>query len=178
MKNKTRDMIECSLFTALLCIFGPLAVPLGAVPVTMTVFCVVLSAVVLGCKKSVVSVCVYILLGIVGLPVFSLGKSGLPVLLGPTGGYVWSYILMAFIIGFVSSRGTTSNQLAFSFLGSVISLLLCYVCAISQFVILNKTTMYEAFTVCVLPFVVIDVAKCFFAVWLGVKVRKKLPYKS
>lgn len=178
MKNKTRDMIECSLFTALLCIFGSLAIPIGAVPVTMAIFAVLLSSVVLGYKKAVASVSVYIFLGIIGFPVFSCARSGIPVILGPTGGYVWSYIFMAFITGIFSKKVKNNNKIFPLLIGSFISLTVCYVCGTVQFIVLNGSGIYETIAACVLPFVVFDVIKCFLAVWLGLKIRKNLPYRS
>ncbi|MBQ8525111.1 MAG: biotin transporter BioY [Clostridia bacterium] len=178
MKNKTRDMIECSLFTALLCIFCPLAVPVGTVPVTLAVFAVLLAAVVLGSKKAAVAVGVYILLGLVGLPVFSYGKSGFPVIFGPTGGYLWSYFLMALIAGFFSVGSRAKHKFAFSLIGCFLAVDVCYLCGTVQFVLLTHTGVYEALAVCVLPFIVVDIIKCFCAVLLGLKIRKKLPYRS
>lgn len=178
MKLRTKDMIECSLFTALLCIFGSLAIPIGAVPVTMAIFAVLLSSVVLGYKKAVASVSVYIFLGIIGFPVFSCARSGLPIILGPTGGYVWSYVFMALISGIFSQKVNKESEFAISLLGSFISLAVCYVCGTIQFAILNGTGIYETLAACVLPFAVFDVIKCVFAVWLGLKIRKNLPYRS
>ena len=169
-------MIECSLFTALLCIIAPVAVPVGAVPVTLSVFAVILSGIVLGTKKSAVSVCVYIFLGLVGLPVFSFGRAGMPVIFGPTGGFVWSYVLMALTAGFFSNLQRSKKHFAYT--GSISARAVCYICGTAQFMVLTNSGIYEALTVCVYPFVIFDVLKCISATWLGTKIKKNLPDKS
>ena len=176
MKNKTKDMIECSLFTALLCIIAPVAVPVGAVPVTLAVFAVILTAAVLGTKKAAVSVCVYIFLGLVGLPVFSYGRAGLPVIFGPTGGFVWSYILMAITTGIILNLQKGKKHFAYT--GSILALAVCYICGTAQFMAITTCGIHEALTVCVYPFVLFDVLKCISGIWLGTKIKKNLPDKS
>lgn len=171
MKLKTREMIECSMFTAILCIFAPIAVPVGTVPVTMSLFAVILASVVLGTKKSVITVCVYLLLGLVGVPVYSFFTAGIQILLGPTGGYLWSYIFVAVICGWVSE--INRNNKCLTFIGVILSLVLCYICGTLQFMLVCKTGISEAIGICVAPFVVFDFIKAFAAVWIGRKIRIK-----
>ena len=91
-KSKLSSMLQCSLFAALLCVLSPLTIPVGAVPVSLGIFAVLLCSSVLGMRRSLVAVLVYIALGAVGLPVFAGWQGGFGVLAGPTGGYIWSYI--------------------------------------------------------------------------------------
>lgn len=96
---KTKTMVLCAIFAAILCIFSVMSIPIGAIPISMGLFGVMLTAVILGPVLGTISVGVFILLGLVGLPVFSGFKGGFQVLAGPTGGYIWSYILVALFIG-------------------------------------------------------------------------------
>lgn len=85
-KSKLSSMLQCSLFAALLCVLSPLTIPVGAVPVSLGIFAVLLCSSVLGMRRSLVAVLVYIALGAVGLPVFAGWQGGFGVLAGPTGG--------------------------------------------------------------------------------------------
>ena len=94
-------MIIVALFAALMCVFAPLAVPIGAVPLSLATFIIYITSGILG-TKSVFAVLLYILIGAVGLPVFSYGTGGFEKLIGPTGGYITGYILCAIIAGLIS----------------------------------------------------------------------------
>ena len=87
-----RNMALIAVMTALMCIFGPMSIPIGAVPISLTPLLVYLSAYVLGMKSGTVAYLVYLLIGFVGVPVMS-GYSGGPAkILGPTGGYLLAFI--------------------------------------------------------------------------------------
>ena len=88
---------RCGLFAALLTLCGWLSVPMGGMVFTMQTFGVCLTLMVLGGKRGTISVLVYILLGAVGLPVFSGFRGGLGVLLGATGGYIWGFLSTALV---------------------------------------------------------------------------------
>ena len=112
--TKIHTMTECAIFAALLCIFSPITLPIGPIPVSMGIFAVMLTGIVLGWKKGAVSVLIYLLIGLCGLPLFSGGKSGFAAFMGPTGGYVWSYVLMVMVIWCsASGRSVQKSQLLF-----------------------------------------------------------------
>ena len=83
---KTKTIAVCAIFAAIMCVFSVITVPIGPVPVTLGFFGVMITSVILGARRGAVSVAVFILMGAVGLPVFSGFKGGFEVLLGPTGG--------------------------------------------------------------------------------------------
>ena len=102
MKNKkltTYQMAVTALMAAALCVLGPLSVPIGAVPISLANFVICLTAWLLGPKFGTLSVAVYLLIGLVGVPVFSGYGAGIAKLAGPTGGYLVGYLLLAFIGG-------------------------------------------------------------------------------
>ena len=110
MKNKKSSVYQltvCALMAAVMCVIGPMSIPIGAVPVSFTNFVICLTTCLLGWKWGSVSVIVYVLLGTFGLPVFSGYAGGLAKLAGPTGGYIIGYVLItlfggAFIVHFRS----------------------------------------------------------------------------
>ena len=70
-KNTTYTLVAIALMTAVICVLAPLSLPIGPVPISMATLVLFLSIYVLGWKKATISVCLYILLGLVGVPVFS-----------------------------------------------------------------------------------------------------------
>ncbi len=176
-------MMICALFAALLCICSPLAIPIGPVPVTLSVFAVLLCGVVLEWRLGLVSVVVYLLLGLF-LPVFSGGMTGLAALPGPTGGYIWSYPLMILTVRLVLAcfsgpkQGThgkkTIIEYAAALLGCLAAMPVCYLCGTVQFSIVTNTTIRHALSVCVLPFLLPDLIKALCAALLGVTLRRAL----
>lgn len=169
---RTRSMTQCALFAALLCILSPIALPIGLIPVTLSVFVVLLTGVVLPWKQAASAVLVYLLIGFVGLPVFSGGQAGLGVLTGPTGGYLWCYLPMVALVSQMS-HGKREN-LAMTALGALLALLLCYTAGTLQFVLTSKCALAYALRLCVLPFLGFDLLKVAAAVVLGMQIRRRL----
>ncbi|MDI6552967.1 biotin transporter BioY [Leuconostoc falkenbergense] len=110
MKNNTQRIAITSVLTALLLIIGPLAINVGPVPMTLQTLIVALVASVASTRVSLTAIGLYIVLGALGLPVFAGYSSGFAVLIGPTAGYLWSFLLYAPIIGLTIKH--TSNVLA------------------------------------------------------------------
>ena len=89
---KTNEMTMISLMTALICVAGPLSISIGPIPITLSNFAVYLAAAVLGAKGDTIAVALYLLIGAVGVPVFSGFSGRLQKLMGVTGGYLVGYI--------------------------------------------------------------------------------------
>lgn len=97
MNTKTKELTLIGLMAALTCIAGPLSLPLpfSPVPISLTNLAIYFSVYILGMKRGTISYLVYLLLGLVGLPVFSAFTSGPAKLFGPTGGYLIGFIFIA-----------------------------------------------------------------------------------
>lgn len=174
---KTKTMVLCAIFAAIMCVFCVMTIPIGPVPVSMATFAVTLTAIILGAKKGTISIIVYILIGAVGLPVFSGFKGGFQVLLGPTGGYIWSYILMTLFIGTFTSKPASNKIITLikTFVVSLIGILvICYGVGTIQFMIVQKTGLAQALTLCVIPFIPFDIIKAAAASYLGYIIQKAL----
>ena len=163
----TRDMVRCALFAALICVLSPFSIPIGPIPITLSLFAVMLCGVVLDWKSAGAAVLVYLLLGLIGIPVFSGGKGGLSVIIGPTGGYIWAYLPMAVIISIFARKGSYVR----SGIVCALSLLICYCLGTLQFCLVANYTVGAALAVCVWPFVPFDIIKAICAALLGVKLR-------
>lgn len=176
-------MILSAIFAAILCLCSPIAIPVGPIPITLSVFAVMLCGVVLGWKLALISVAVYLSLGLF-LPVFSGGMTGLAAFPGPTGGYIWSYPLMIITLcltqaGVFRLSGKNHSQRSFveypaALLGCLAALPVCYLCGSLQFSLLADTTVRHAVSVCVLPFLLPDLIKAAAASIIGVTLRQSL----
>jgi biotin transport system substrate-specific component len=103
----TRELSYAALFTALIAGGALVAIPIGSVPFTLQVLFVLLAGMLLRPRLAALSVLAYLGLGLVA-PVYAGGTSGLGVLFGPTGGYLWGFVLAALVTGVVCVRGRTS----------------------------------------------------------------------
>lgn len=181
----THDMTKVSLFTAAAAICAQISVPVGAIPFTLHTLALFLSSAVLGLKNGVLSVFMYILLGCVGLPVFSGFKSGVGVLFGATGGYIWGFLISAAVIGYTVERFEKSVKHKYALLALTVAamfagLIICYLCGCLQYALLYTKDgggLKTAFVTCVLPFVPTDTVKILIAALLSVKIKQygKLP---
>ena len=173
---KTKTMIVCALMAAVMCVCSVITVPIGPVPVTLGLFGVMIAAVILGGGKAAVATAVFILLGAVGLPVFSGFKGGFAVLVGPTGGYIWSYIPVALIIGFFAVKSFKNKwvTLAVIFGACLTGIAVCYTLGTIQFMAVTGNDLPKSLGLCVLPFISFDVAKAVIATVAGSAVRKAL----
>lgn len=104
-RTTTRDITYAALFTALIAAASLVAIPVGPVPFTLQVLFVLFAGMVLGPRLGALSVLAYLLLGLVA-PVYAAGASGFSALFGPTGGYLWGFVLAAFVTGLVCRAAT------------------------------------------------------------------------
>lgn len=173
---KKRSMIyqltTCALMAALMCVLGPMSIQIGPIPVSFTNLVIYLAVYLLGMKGATISYLVYLLLGAVGLPVFSGFAGGLGKLAGPTGGYLIGFIFMALISGFVMEK--SHAKAVFTILGMIAATLVDYVFGTVWFVLQMQCEVWYALTVCVFPFILVDLAKILIATALGKTIRAAL----
>lgn len=167
------NMVFVALFAALICVAAPFSIQVGPIPITLATFAVMLSGALLGGKRGMVAVCVYILIGAVGLPVFSGFKGGLGVLGGPTGGYIIGYIPLALITGIFANMNTKFNRAVVSVIGMIIGTVALYTFGTVWFMIISKSSLANALALCALPFLPGDAVKiaCITAVSVPLKAR-------
>jgi biotin transport system substrate-specific component len=166
---KTTDIAYIALGTASITVCAWITVPF-TVPFTMQLFAVFLSLILLGGRNGSFAVAVYLLLGAIGVPVFSGFKGGFGVLIGLTGGYLWGMLLIG-LIYWITCRFL--GQLLWVEITSLLfGLLLCYLFGTVWFSALNANYGFLAsLSVCVLPFVLPDLAKLSLALLIGRKLR-------
>ena len=157
-RTKTYEITMTALMAAVTCILAPLSIPIGPVPISFTNLAIYLSLYLLGWKKGTISYLIYLLLGLVGLPVFSGFNGGLTRLAGPTGGYIIGYVVSAYVTGWVLERfgKRTVKTLALSILAGW---LVTYSFGTLWFSYITHTSFTAALSLCVIPFLPGDLLK-------------------
>ncbi len=174
---KVKEITFTALMAALCCILGPLSIPIGAVPVSLTVVSVFLCVYVLKTKLGTAAYVIYLLLGMAGLPVFSGFTGGVAKIAGPTGGYLVGFILMALISGAFIDRSYSlkgTKRYVCQIIGMVLGLAVCYIFGTIWFVLLMDVSFGYALTICVFPFLIFDAVKIALCLVAGNAVRKAL----
>ncbi len=182
MNTKTKEITLIGLMAAVTCIAGPLSLPLpfSPVPISLTNLAVYFSVYILGMKQGTVSYLVYLLIGLVGVPVFSAFTGGPAKLFGPTGGYLIGFLFMALISGYCVDRW--NGRIAASFIGMISGTVVCYFFGTTWLAFQmsfgsNQTfvTMFPAaFAAGVLPFIVGDLIKIILSLLIGSQVRVRV----
>lgn len=167
---KTRDLVQIGLFAAIICIFAPFSLPISIIPITLATFAIYLTAGVLGARKGTAAVVIYILLGAVGLPVFSGFGAGFAKIMGVTGGYIIGYIPCVYIAGAVIDK-FTSKRYAYP-VAFVIGTAVLYAFGTAWFMAQSGNGLMYSISECVLPFLAGDALKIAAASVLSVQLRK------
>ena len=164
---KTRNMVLCAFFASVMAMCAWLSVP-GQVAFTLQTFGVLLTLGLLGGKRGCVSILLYLLLGCVGLPVFSGFQGGIGVLLGVSGGYLWGFLVCALVYWLVTAL--LPGRL---FLGMLSGLAACYVCGTAWVLIAyagGRSFGAVVLTFC-LPYLLPDCLKLLLAWLLTLKLK-------
>ena len=177
-----RDLSLVALFAALTAVCAQVSVTLPfitSVPFTLQVFAVLVAGAILGAGRGFLSQLVYVMLGAAGFPVFARMHGGLQILLGPTGGYLWSYAPAALVVGWAADVGARKNQrvafLKYTYAGMLGGIALIYgLGAIGLIASGVVHTWSRAVQIGVLPFVWFDLLKGYLAGLVAVRVRSAI----
>lgn len=174
-KISTQDMVLCGVFTTLIAVGAFIKVPVPVVPFTLQFLFTMLAGLLLGGRKGALSVGVYILLGLVGLPVFAEG-GGFWYILKPSFGYLLGFMLAAYVTGAVVERKKkllTRWVIAVNFLGLFIVYAagMIYYYVICNYVIDTPIALGPLFLYCFVLAVPGDICLCILAAILTVRVR-------
>lgn len=169
--SKTRDMILCALFTALITVGAFIRIPIPVVPFTLQFLFTMLAGLLLGGKLGAISVCVYILLGLMGFPVFAEG-GGFSYILKPSFGYLIGFAAGSFVTGFIAGKSDSPGYklllaACFSGLGIVYLFGMVYYYLISNFYLGTPIGLWPLFLYCFLLAVPGDIVLCILGAMLG-----------
>lgn len=175
MKNKSvKSLTLIALMAAVICILGPLTItiPISPVPIAFANLAIYFTVMLLGWKKGTISCLIYLLIGLVGVPVFSAFSGGPAKFFGPTGGYLIGYIFLALIGGYYVEKFT--GKLAMYFVGMVLGTIVLYAFGTAWLAFQTGMTFGAALMAGVIPYIPGDLAKIILAVLVGNEVRKRL----
>ena len=172
-KFNTKTLTLIGVMTAVICIMGPLSIqlPISPVPISLGTLAIYFVIYVLGMKKGTISCCIYLLIGFIGIPVFTGFTSGPAKLLGPTGGYFVGDIFMALICGFVVDK---TNNIFACFSGILLGTAVLYLFGTVWLAYQADMTFMAALAAGVLPFILGDLAKIVIAMIVGGQIKKRL----
>ena len=173
-KNKLQTLIFTALCTALICILGPLTIviPVSPVPVSLSILAIYISVYVLGFKWATAATALYILIGLVGVPVFSGFSGGVGKLLGPTGGYIFGYLAVTLIAGLFIDK--FPKKLYMHALGMVLGTGTCYLLGTVWLSQVAHMGLKAALMAGVVPFIPADVVKIIIALLVGPILRRAI----
>jgi len=169
-------MVQIALFTSVLCVVAPFSLPLGPIPLSLATLAVYLAAGVLDWKYSAVSVALYIMLGAIGLPVFTNFEGGIHKIAGVTGGFIIGYIPCALAIG-LAARAFGEKRWSYV-AGMVVGTVLLYTCGTVWFMFQTGNSVAVSLTLCVTPFLVGDTVKIIVSCIAAPKLRDALSHVS
>ncbi|KEH92736.1 BioY family protein [Clostridium botulinum C/D str. BKT12695] len=168
-----KNITIVAMFTAITAVLAQISIPLPftTVPITMQVFAIYLSEIILGRKLGFISQIVYLLLGSIGAPVFAHFSGGMQCVLGPTGGFLIGFPIVTYIIGMIPDKKLSVIK-SISLL--IISIILLYAMGVIQLSIVTKISLSKAIIIGALPFIPLDIVKIIVAYVVGIKIRERL----
>ncbi len=174
--HRTLTMILIALFAAVTGVLSWISIPLPftPIPINLALAGVLLAGNTLGAlgkpNAGAASMIVYIMLGAIGVPVFSGGNAGAGVLVGPTGGFIVGYVLTALIAGHMGSKRQGNIAIGTSL--NMIAILACYALGLVWFMASTGATLMAGLTACVLPFLLGDLFKSIAVAILSGRLNK------
>ena len=171
-----RQMTLISLFATLTAVGAFISIPIYPVPLTLQTLFTLLAAMTLGSVMGASSQIIYVLLGVIGLPVFAGFKAGIGILFGPTGGFLLGFIISAYIIGKIIEFKSEKNIFYYLFAG-IMGTIILYIVGITQLSLVTGIGIKKAITVGMLPFLPGDILKIIAASFIASKLKPIIELK-
>ncbi|MBS4174399.1 biotin transporter BioY [Bacillus sp. FJAT-49736] len=171
-QTKLRAIIICAIFAALTGILAQVEIPLPLVPISGQTLAVGLTATIIGSRLGAISMICYTILGAVGLPVFAGFSGGAHILVGPTGGYIFGFIVAAFFTGIILEK--TKFNIPMAMVANTVGMIITLLIGMIQLKYVANLSWNQAFAGGVTPFIVVGLIKAFLASWIGIVARKRL----
>jgi len=175
MKTRTsiKRMVYASLFGAATAAGAFIMIPLPPVPITLQTLILYLAAALLGGRLGALSQIIYLIIGIMGFPVFAGGKGGLGVLMGPTGGYLIGFVAGAYVLGKLLEI-PKAPQLPWMIFTMAVGTLIIYLFGVAQLILVARLSLSKAIMAGVLPFLIGDAVKVTAASLAALKIKKHI----
>lgn len=161
--SRTRSIAFVGLAIAVLAVSAWVAIPIGPMPFTLQTFAMVFVLLALRPKESLAAIVGYLVLGGLGLPVFSGMRGGIGMLVGPTGGFLWGFAV-GIALGCAVLVIARKRTVAVETIASAVAVLAAYACGWAQYMVVMGASPLEALLAAVAPFVIVDAVKVVAAV--------------
>ncbi|ARI77361.1 biotin transporter BioY [Halobacillus mangrovi] len=173
-----KTMVYASLFAAIVGALGllpPIALPFNPVPITAQTLGVMLAGALLGARRGALSILVFILLVAIGVPLLSGGRGGIGVFFGPSGGYILSWPIAAFVIGLIVETFYHRLHISWLILANVVGgIVVVYACGITYLSLITNTPWTKA-AFSALAFIPGDFVKVVAAAFIAKQVHRAYP---
>lgn len=166
--SKTKQLVKAAMMAAITAVLAQIVLPVGPIPFNLAVLGAYFAGMVLSPAWAAFSMLAYMFMGVIGIPVFAGFHGGAGVLFGNTGGYIFGYIALA-VLTSLGRHGKT----AVSILLMAAGLVVCYAFGTAWYMILTGSSLAASLTLCVVPFILPDVAKASCAYFLGKAVDRQ-----
>ena len=177
--SRTRTLAYVAMTIAIIAVSAWVTVPIGPVPFTLQMFAVTFALLILKPKQAISAIAGYLALGAIGVPVFSGMRGGIGVLMGPTGGFLWGYLIgVSVAVGVLSlfrSRGIENYGVCV--LCGILFTAIAYACGWFQYMFVASVGPLESFLVTVAPFIVVDLIKIIAATAVARIVMRTVPLR-
>lgn len=175
-KTDVRSMTKIALCITVLSISSYLVIPLPFTPIVLSLHTIMVNLIglILKPKFAGYTLAVYLLMGLIGLPVYSNGTSGPGKLFGPTGGFYFGFLIAVIVISLF--KGKKNNFWRYVLVTIALGLPIQHICAILMMCFHNGFNIAAAAATVSFPFILGDIIKCVIASGLGVVLNKTLSY--
>ena len=170
LKINIRQMTLVSLFAALTAVGAFTSIPLYPIPLSLQTLFTLLAGMTLGSAIGASSQIIYVLLGVIGLPVFAGFKAGIGILFGPTGGFLFGFIISAYVIGKIMELKKEKN-IFYYFMAGIIGTIIIYIIGVTQLSLVTGIGTKKAIAVGMLPFLPGDILKIIAASFIASKLK-------
>ena len=183
--SRTRSIAFVALTIAIMGVSAWVAIPFGPVMLTLQMFALMFAIMVLAPKEAVAAIVGYLALGAIGLPMFSGMRGGIGMLMGPTGGYLWGYILgtlaallvraaLRRVKGGEARKAVGTKAFAVDMAACLAFIVVTYACGCVQYAAVTGVDLAAAFAVTIAPFAIPDVLKAVAAVLCAQAVKRAI----
>ena len=179
MKISSRTIAFTALLAAIICAIAPWTVPIGPIPVSLATFGIYIASCVIDAKHGTVATIVYVVLGEIGVPVFSGARGGFGVIAGPTGGYIVGYVFLAVVTGLLIDFLGREKRIWIYPIAMIAGTAVLYAFGTAWFLIVytrtGAITLGVVLAKCVLPFLLPDAVKLALATLLRARLYRRIP---
>ena len=175
-KSPAREIAYIGVAVALITVCAWISVPVFTIPFTLQTFAIPLVGGLLGWKRGTAAVLVYILMGLIGIPVFAGFKAGVPALFGATGGYIFGFLFLCLLPAFAkqipAGNGAARTMIFYGF--SILGCAVLYLFGTVWLVLMTRCAVGYALGICVVPFIVPDAVKLAISSIITVRLEKHI----